>query len=77
MAIREQCGNDYDKCFQIVMGGITFTFDCFECAIGALAPICNHCGNRVIGHGVEHQAVIYCSAHCAKHEDVKTLIDRD
>jgi hypothetical protein len=35
------------------MAGRTMTFDSFECAIQALAPTCPHCGNRIIGHGVE------------------------
>ncbi|HKB23086.1 MAG TPA: hypothetical protein VKC99_09940 [Methyloceanibacter sp.] len=30
------------------------TFDSFECAIQALAPACPNCGNRIIGHGVQH-----------------------
>ena len=32
------CGNDYDKAFQVQMGGESHTFDSFECAIHALAP---------------------------------------
>ena len=73
----DQCGNDYDKAFEIVMGGETMTFDCFECAIAALAPICDHCGARIIGHGVEHEGVIFCCAHCARREGVGSLVDRD
>ena len=33
------CGNDYDKSFQVVQLGKTMTFDSFECAIHALAPV--------------------------------------
>ena len=55
----DQCGNDYDKTFEVTMGGETMVFDCFECAISALAPICDHCGARIIGHGVEHHGVIF------------------
>ena len=77
MARCEQCGNEYDKCFQVLIDGMTLTFDCFECAIAALAPICDHCGCRIIGHGVEHNGIIYCCVHCAKHEGVKSLVDRD
>jgi hypothetical protein len=32
-----QCGNDYDKSFEVVMAGQTLTSDSFECAIQALA----------------------------------------
>ena len=49
MAKCETCGNDYDKSFTVTMGGVTHTFDSFECAIFTLAPACEHCGCRVIG----------------------------
>ena len=35
-----QCGNDYEKSFEVTMGGRTLVFDSFECAIQALAPVC-------------------------------------
>ena len=38
MPVCETCGNNYDKAFQVVMGGETHTFDSFECAIQKLAP---------------------------------------
>jgi hypothetical protein len=38
----ETCGNVYDKAFQIMMDGLTHTYDSFECAIQALAPRCAH-----------------------------------
>jgi hypothetical protein len=41
-------------------------FDSFECAIHALAPTCEHCGCRVIGHGVELGERIFCCANCAQ-----------
>lgn len=49
----ETCGNQYDKAFEVVMEGKSRKFDSFECAINSLAPQCTHCGNRIIGHGVE------------------------
>ena len=49
----EVCGNEYDKPLEIVTNGISHYFDCFECAIHALAPRCEHCGCRIIGHGHE------------------------
>jgi hypothetical protein len=72
-----QCGNDYDKSFDVVMGDRTMTFDSFECAIQALAPRCPCCGVRIVGHGVEHNGDIFCCAHCAKQEAVTGLVDRD
>jgi len=53
MANCEVCGNDYDKTFDVVFYGTRHTFDSFECAIQRLAPTCDHCSCRVIGHGVE------------------------
>jgi Rieske Fe-S protein len=76
MAIREQCGNDYDKSFAVTMAGRTMIFDSFECAIQALAPTCTHCGCRIIGHGVEHDGTIFCCVHCAATEGVTGLVDR-
>jgi hypothetical protein len=43
MATCQTCGNDYDKAFELTMNGKRHTFDCFECAIQALAPQCAHC----------------------------------
>lgn len=76
MARCEVCGNIYDKTFEVDMNGESHTFDSFECAIHALAPACEHCGTRVIGHGVEANGDIYCSAHCASREGVEALQDR-
>jgi hypothetical protein len=76
MARCDQCGNDYDKAFQISMAGTTHTFDSFECAIQSLAPTCPHCKCRVIGHGVEASGTIYCCAHCASHDGATSLRDR-
>ena len=70
------CGNQYDKTFQVVMNGSTHTFDSFECAIHALAPRCEECGTRVIGHGVEAEENIFCSAHCAEAQGYQVLQDR-
>ncbi len=72
----EVCGNSYDKAFQVTASGATHTFDSFECAIQAMAPRCDHCGCRVIGHGVEAGSKMFCSAHCAKSGGVQSAKDR-
>ncbi len=72
----EVCGNEYDKAFTVVMDGSRHVFDSFECAIHALAPVCAHCGCKVIGHGVEQEGVVFCCAACAEHEGVAGLRDR-
>ena len=72
----EACGNDYDKTFEVVKDGARHVFDSFECAIERLAPRCVTCGLRVIGHGVEKDADIFCCAHCAEQAGVQELQDR-
>lgn len=76
MAVCELCGNEYDKSFDVVLGGESRTFDSFECAIHELAPACAHCGCKVVGHGVEQDGTIFCCAHCAEAENVHGLTDR-
>jgi hypothetical protein len=76
MARCETCGNEYDKAFQVSMVGKTHTFDSFECAIQALAPTCEHCGCRIIGHGVEAGGAMYCCAYCASQQGVTAVQDR-
>ena len=76
MARCETCGNEYDKAFQVVVGGKSHTFDSFECAIHKLAPTCKHCGIRIIGHGLESNGTFYCCDHCAATSGVKGLKDR-
>ena len=76
MARCENCGNDYDKSFEIIMAGQRHTFDSFECAIHALAPTCKHCGTRIVGHGLEAGGDMFCCDHCAEHSGVKGLKDR-
>ena len=76
MAVCEVCGNDYDKSFDVHQLGERHTFDSFECAIHALAPVCGHCGCRVVGHGVEAGGAIFCCAHCAGTTGVGGIVDR-
>lgn len=66
MAKCEVCDNDYDKSFEVVAAGNRHVFDSFECAIHRMAPICEHCGCKVIGHGIEVDGRFYCCAHCAR-----------
>ena len=68
MGICEVCGNDYWMSFEVrTVSGQTHIFDSFECAAHKLAPVCEHCRCRVLGHGVEVDGRFFCCAHCAKH----------
>jgi len=73
----DTCGNDYDKAFQVTRAGKSYTFDSFECAIHKLAPTCEHCGMRIIGHCLEAEGGrMFCCDHCAVESGVKDLRDR-
>ncbi|KYG62575.1 hypothetical protein [Bdellovibrio bacteriovorus] len=76
MGTCENCGNVYDKAFRVTIGDQEHVFDSFECAINQLAPRCEHCRTRIIGHGLEAQGKIYCCAHCSHADNVKELKDR-
>lgn len=76
MAECEVCGNEYDKAFEIRSNGTSHTFDCFECAISALAPQCQTCGVRIVGHGVEAEGAMFCCAHCAARQGETRIQDR-
>lgn len=62
----EACGNEYDKPMEITLQGRAHVFDSFECAIQALAPTCDHCRCRIIGHGLEADGRMFCCASCAR-----------
>jgi hypothetical protein len=75
MAVCEVCGNDYYLSFQVVAAGQTHTFDSFECAIHKLAPICEHCHCKIVGHGMEANGTFFCCAHCARESGVMAVAD--
>jgi hypothetical protein len=75
MATCEVCGNDYNLAFEVITAGQKHVFDSFECAIHKLAPICEHCGCRIIGHDIEAQGTFYCCAHCARKAGATQIAD--
>jgi hypothetical protein len=76
VAICELCGNDYDKAMEVTVAGNSHTFDSFECAIHVLAPHCEHCDCRIVGHGVEADGRMFCCAHCARESGATGVADR-
>jgi hypothetical protein len=76
MPVCEVCGNDYDKAFEVRKAGENHVFDSFECAMHKLAPGCDHCGVRIVGHGVEHDGRMFCCASCAERAGIRGLTDR-
>jgi hypothetical protein len=75
MASCEVCGNTYAMTFEIHAQGAVHTFDSFECAIHRMAPVCEHCGCQILGHGMEADGHFYCCAHCARAEGVTAVAD--
>lgn len=75
MAKCDTCGNDYDRSFEVRLKGKSYNFDSFECAIHKLAPVCDHCGCRIIGHGIEAKETFYCCANCARGAGVMEVAD--
>jgi hypothetical protein len=75
MATCEVCGNEYHLAFEVKAQGQTYVFDSFECAIHKLAPMCDHCGCKIIGHGVEARGTFYCCANCAREEGPTAVVD--
>jgi hypothetical protein len=86
MGACEVCGNDYDMSFEVHAQGAVHVFDSFECAITRMAPLCDNCGCRIIGHGVEVDRLVghgvetdrrwYCCAHCARQSGTTEIVDR-
>ncbi len=72
----DTCGNSYDKTFEVVADEQRYVFDSFECAVHKLAPTCQHCGCRIMGHGVEASGAMFCCANCARHAGSTSLRDR-
>lgn len=71
------CGNEYDRAFTVQSAdGRQMVFDSIECAAHMIAPVCAHCGCRVLGHGVQEGADVYCCAHCAHAVGVSEVKDR-
>ncbi|MFM9370154.1 hypothetical protein [Streptomyces sp. Da 82-17] len=75
MAVCEVCGNDYEMSFEVVRDGETHVFDSLECAAERIAPVCAHCGCRILGHGLQADGQMFCCAHCARLKGESGLVD--
>ena len=76
MAACEVCGNEYARPITVQVGSEPGrSFDSFECAIHALAPVCEHCGVKIVGHGIEASDRVFCCASCARNAGVEGAQD--
>jgi len=74
MGVCEVCGNDYDKTVEVrTPDGASHVFDSLECAAHSIAPVCAHCGCRILGHGVEATGRTFCCAACARGAGVEAV----
>jgi hypothetical protein len=71
----DMCGNHYEEPMEVKLQGVSYTFDRLECAIHMLAPSCDHCGCRIVGHGIQAAGVCCCCAHCARQHAVSGVAD--
>ena len=77
MPVCYTCGNDYDKAFTVTTAdGKSLTFDSLECAAQEIAPVCEQCGVRILGHGLEADGQFFCCEHCAEKQGIDGLNDR-
>ncbi|NJP66295.1 hypothetical protein [Streptomyces spiramenti] len=76
MAMCEVCGNEYRMTFEVRAAGAVHVFDSLECAAQRIAPICENCGCRILGHGLEtEEGRFFCCAHCARTQGADQLVD--
>lgn len=75
MAVCEVCGNDYALSFDVHVAGAVHTFDSLECAAHELAPRCDNCSCRILGHGLQSSGKFFCCAHCARIQGHAELAD--
>jgi len=77
MPVCATCGNNYDKAFTVTLAsGESLTFDSVECAAQRIAPTCEVCGVRILGHGLEADGRFFCCDHCAEKAGIDSLRDR-
>ncbi len=67
MVMCDVCGNNSDQPIEIKRREKTGVFDSFECAIHAIAPVCGHCGCKIIGHPTYALGTSFCCDHCVEH----------
>ncbi|MCZ7415740.1 MULTISPECIES: hypothetical protein [unclassified Streptomyces] len=76
MAVCEVCSNEYEMSFEVhARGGAVHVFDSLECMAQKMAPICENCSCRILGHGVQSDGQFFCCAHCARVQGHAELVD--
>lgn len=76
MAVCEVCNNDYEMAFEVRAADAVHVFDSLECAAQRMAPTCDNCQCRILGHGLQADGLFFCCAHCARRRGYDKLVDR-
>lgn len=66
VGICEVCGNETEQALAVTVAGALHVFDTFDCAIQALAPVCERCGRTITGQALRREGGVYCSRECAE-----------
>ncbi|MFI1293158.1 hypothetical protein ACH4VM_32750 [Streptomyces sp. NPDC020792] len=75
MAVCEVCDNDYEMTFEVRAGDAVHIFDSLECAAQRIAPTCDNCECRILGHGLQADGRFFCCANCARRRGFAQLVD--
>ncbi|MFF4761677.1 hypothetical protein [Streptomyces sp. NPDC001292] len=75
MAVCEVCNNDYEMAFEVRASDGVHIFDSLECAAQRIAPTCDNCDCRILGHGLQADGRFFCCANCARQRGVAQLVD--
>lgn len=63
----DHCGCECIFELEVRLAGQVFHFDCFDCAIDRLAPVCQRCGRKFTEPALQGDAgELYCSLACRK-----------
>lgn len=73
MTVCKVCGNDYNPSFKLHSEREIESFDCFECAFYAVAPMCACCKGKINMQGIEIGGVFFCCTHCASEYQAREL----
>ena len=76
MGICSLCGNDYDKSFEVTLGGKSYTFDSFGIRHPSPGPGLRPL--RLPDHRARNEVDgrFFCCVHCAETDGVAGLKDR-
>ena len=70
------CGNTSESIYRVSHQDREYVFDSIECLAAALAPSCEVCGLRILGHGLEISGRLFCCTQCARRVGLNRPVKR-